>query len=393
MPSAKEKLTEQKRVDLERSRPIALLKDRESETLAKWLKEHPGIQIVSRDRSKAYEKGILQGAPSAIQVADRFHLLQNLAETLDQIFCTHAKTLKAVEIAHSRAVIAQRLEDEIAVVLISPLPKEPKEQRKATNRRTKRLAIYEQIQALRSQGLSGRAIAESIGIGRTTVFRYLRHITFPERQGRSDRGRSLLDAYKDYILEHWNSGCHDTKGLFEQIQQFGYAGSYDTVARYTRRLRFSQGIPLRKRLVKQPLPFISEPSKRIFTPGRARNLVLRRSQSIGIEDKGLTNRLKASHPELNEAIKLAQDFACLVRQRQPQLFDNWLEKARNSSLSLFRRFAAGLESDYKAVKAGITLETSNGPVEGHINRLKMLKRQMYGRAGLDLLTRRFLLKI
>ena len=107
----------------------------------------------------------------------------------------------------------------------------------------------------------------------------------------------------------------------------------------------------------------------------------------------MTNLLKASHPELDEAIKLAQDFAYLVRQRQPKLFDDWLEKAKNSSLSLFRRFAAGLDSDYKAVKAGITLETSNGPVEGHINRLKMLKRQMYGRAGLDLLTSRFLLKI
>lgn len=380
-------------IDLEKSRPIALLKDRKAETLAKWLKEHPGVQIVSRDRSKAYQKGILQGAPEAIQVADRFHLLLNLAETLDQIFCTHAKVLKTVEIAHSRAVLAQKPEDELAVVLISPPPKEFKEQSKTTDRRIKRLAIYEQIQALRSQGCSGRAIAESIGIGRTTVFRHLRHANFPERQERSDRGRSLLDSYKDYLLEHWNKGCHDTKGLFEQIQLLGYAGSYDTVARYTRRLRCSQGIPLRERLVKKPLPLVSEPSKRLFTPGRARTLVLKRSESRGTEDEELLDRLKASHPELDEAIELAQDFASLVRQRQPQQFDSWLERARNSGLSLFRRFAAGLSSDYKAVKAGITLETSNGPVEGHINQLKMLKRQMYGRAGLDLLTRRFLLKL
>jgi transposase len=231
-------------VDLENSRPIALLKDREAETLAKWLKEHPSVQIVSRDRSKAYQKGISQGAPEAIQVADRFHLLLNLAETLDQIFCTHAKVLRAAEKDHSKSTLAPKPEDEIAVVLIAPSFKEPKEQCKATDRRTKRLAIYEQIQALRSQGCSGRVIAESIGIGRTTVFRHLRHATFPERQGRSDRGRSLLDSYKDYLLEHWNGGCHDTKGLFEQIQQLGYAGSYDTVARYTRRLRCAQGIPL-----------------------------------------------------------------------------------------------------------------------------------------------------
>jgi len=146
--------------------------------------------------------------------------------------------------------------------------------------------------------------------------------------------------------------------LFEEIQKDGYLGSYDTVARYTRRLRCSQGIPLRERLVKKPLPIVREPSKRIFTPGRARELVLRRDISKDTEDAGLLNRLKASHPELNEAIELAQDFASLVRQRQPEKFDAWLERARNSIVSLFSRFAAGLDSDYKAVKAGITLDSS-----------------------------------
>jgi transposase len=122
-------------------------------------------------------------------------------------------------------------------------------------------------------------------------------------------------------------------------------------------------------------------------------LVLRRDETKDTEEEGLLNRVKASHPELNETIELAQEFAFLIRERQPEKFDAWLERARNSISSLFSRFAAGLDSDYHAVKAGITLETNNGPVEGHINRLKMLKRQMYGRAGLDLLTRRFLLKI
>jgi len=380
-------------IDLDKGRPIALLKDREAETLSQWLKEHPGVKVVSRDRSLAYAKGISEGAPLAIQVADRFHLLQNLAETLDQVFCTHAKILKEVEIEQSKPTELQKSSEVIPVVLISPPAKEKKEKSKATARRDKRLAIYEQIQTLKNQGLSARAIAEFIGIGKATVFRYLRHSIFPERQGRSDRGRSLLDSYKEYILEQWNGGCHDTKSLFEKIQKDGYSGSYDTVARYTRRLRCSQGIPLRERIVKKPLPIVSEPSKRIFTPGRARDLVLRRDISKDTEEEGLLNRVKASHPELNEAIELAQDFASLVRQRQPEKFDAWLERARNSIVSLFSRFATGLDSDYKAVKAGITLETNNGPVEGHINRLKMLKRQMYGRAGLDLLTRRFLLSI
>ena len=126
---------------------------------------------------------------------------------------------------------------------------------------------------------------------------------------------------------------------------------------------------------------------------RATALVLRRPELRESDDDELLARLQAAHSDLGAAIELAQQFASLVRQRLPQQLDSWLDKAKNSSVSLLRHFALGLESDYKAVKAGVTLSTSNGPVEGQINRLKMLKRQMFGRAGLDLLTRRFLLAL
>ncbi|WP_396019999.1 transposase [Anabaena cylindrica] len=102
-------------------------------------------------------------------------------------------------------------------------------------------------------------------------------------------------------------------------------------------------------------------------------------------------QLQKAHSDLKSAIELAQQFASLVRQRLSKQLDAWLNKAKNSSVSLLRSFAVSLESDYNAVKAGVTMSVSNGPVEGHINRLKMLKRQMYGRAKIDLLERRFLL--
>ncbi|GAC1495529.1 MAG: hypothetical protein NVS2B14_09370 [Chamaesiphon sp.] len=108
------------------------------------------------------------------------------------------------------------------------------------------------------------------------------------------------------------------------------------------------------------------------------------------DDQPLIALLKSQHPALDEAIELSTSFAELVRQRQPDQLDPWLEQAINSHLSPFQRFATRLRLDYNAVKAGVTLSTNNGPVEGHINRLKMLKRQMYGRAKLDLLSRRFL---
>jgi transposase len=118
---------------------------------------------------------------------------------------------------------------------------------------------------------------------------------------------------------------------------------------------------------------------------------MRRAENRKIEDEQLIVRLLEQHPVLATAIHLAQDFAALVRQRQPEQFDLWLQQAMHSQILPFQRFAQSLREDYEAVKAGVTLTVSNGQVEGQINRLKMLKRQMYGRAGLGLLSRRFLL--
>jgi transposase len=253
------------------------------------------------------------------------------------------------------------------------------------------LSTYQQVWNLHRQGWSAQAIARQVGIGKTSVFRYLRTPNFPERQGRSDRGRSVLTPYKEYVLKRWNEGCYNTKRLFEDIQRRGYFGSYDTVARYTRRLRQAQGLKLRQRLVSQPLPKVAEPEKRPLTVRRAAWLVLQRQELQKSDDEQLIIRLKAQHLDLSTAIELAQSFAQMVRQRLPEQLDPWLEQAVHSGLEPFRRFAQRLREDYDAVKAGVTLPVSNGPVEGHINRLKMLKRQMYGRAGIELLSRRFLL--
>ncbi len=166
-------------VDLERHRPVELLPDREASTLANWLKAHPGVEIVTRDRSKAYESGIQQGASAAIQVADRFHLLQNLGETLDQVFGAHSQAIKAVAVEHSLSSAGGQ--DGTTVVLVSPPQPTTKEQHRAEQRRTRRLTNYQQVWDLHHQGWSAPAIARQIGIGRTTVFRYLSSSTFPER--------------------------------------------------------------------------------------------------------------------------------------------------------------------------------------------------------------------
>jgi transposase len=376
-------------VNLETHQPITLLPDRESETLTKWLKAHPGVKVISRDRSKAYEKGARLGAPKAIQVADRFHLLKNLAEALEQVFNDHSSELKAVEQSLiSSPVICGEGSEAVRV----PLPESPPEAvEKAQQRRSRRLAIYEQVIKLREQGWSGKAIAMKLGIGKSTVFVYLRASQFPERKGRSDRGRSLVDPYKDYLLKLWNGGYHEAKQLFQELQQVGYRGSYDTVARYVKRLREALGIkPRQKSTSCKKLKMIVDDQKLPLTAHRATWLILRREENRDDEDKLIIKQLRAQHPTLSKAIELSQDFAQLIRERMPEQFDGWLSRALSSQLKSLVTFAQGLLSDYDAVKAGMTLEWSNGPVEGQINRLKMLKRQMYGRASLELLTRRFL---
>jgi transposase len=393
-------------IDLERRRPIALLKDAKAETLTEWLKAHPGVKIVSRDRSKTYESGIRLGAPEAIQVADRFHLLQNLSQTLQQVFGTHAKALKEVEkqvfspdtkvlkeveTAHNLSLIAEA--NPCPVVPRFPQNTSLKRKVQSAQARDRRRDIHEQVWSLRSQGWSRQAIAQKLRVSKTTVFNYLRNSTFTERRQRSDQGRSLLNPYHNYILSRWNQGYCNTQRLYEEIRACGYIGGYATVSRFTRYLKSLSGAEPEKRSRKETFPKLSSQSQRALTPGRATALVLRRPEFRESDDDELLARLQAAHSDLGIAIELAQQFASLVRQRLPQQFDSWLDKAKNCSVSLLHSFAVGLESDYDAVKAGVTLSISNGPVEGHINRLKMLKRQMYGRAKIDLLERRFLLAI
>ena len=300
-------------VNLENHQPITLLADRESETLTKWLKAHPGVTVISRDRSKAYKKGASLGAPNAIQIADRFHLIKNLAEALEKVFNDHSPELKVVEKSLSISpVICQQGSEALRV----PLPPSPPETvSRAQQRRSRRLAIYEQVIKLRQQGWSAKAIAMKLGIGKTTVFRYLGACQFPERKGRSDRGRSLIDPYKDYFLERWNAGCHEGKQLFQELQKIGYRGSYATVARYAKRLREALGIkPRQKSEGCKKFKIIVDDQKLPLTVHRATWLILRREENRDDEDERIIEQLRAQNPALSKAIELSEDFCGLPKQ-------------------------------------------------------------------------------
>jgi transposase len=270
-----------------------------------------------------------------------------------------------------------------------PLPRPAQEL--AHQHQARRLALHQQIWTFHQQGWPGWAIAQQLGIGQNTIYRDLRMETLPARKRRTDRGRSILTPYHAYLLERWNAGHRDAVRLVQELQRRGYAGSYPTVARYAQRLRQAQGQTPRQRRPRQALLAVAEPAARHLTARRATWLVLRQPERQDEDEAAQLAQLRAQHPEVAAAIAWAQDFAQLVRERTPEQLDPWLARAADSPLTPLQRFAKGIRDDDEAVKAGVTLPWSNGPVEGQINRLKMLKRQMCGRAKLALLQQRFLL--
>jgi transposase len=376
-------------IDLERRQPVALLPDRTAEAVAQWLRAHPGVRVIARDRWQAYSEGARQGAPTATQVADRFHLVQNLREALEQVFLTQRHSLDTVN-----ATLRQQPVSLPNGALAAPVPPHAiplAAQQHAAEHQARWQALHQQVWTLHHEGWTARAIAQHLGLDRRTVQQDLRRATFVGRLRRSDLGTSVLTSYKPYLLERWNAGCYTATQLFRELQARGYTGSYARVAAYARRLRQAQGLAPGQRCPRQPLPPVAEPVCQPLTPRRATWVVLRHPAKRSAVETQQLALLCAQSPETAEAIALAQDFLALVRQRQPAQLDSWLQRATASALEAIQRFATGLSEDYEAVKAGVTLPWNSGPVEGHINRLKMLKRHMFGRAHLDLLSRRFVL--
>jgi transposase len=273
------------------------------------------------------------------------------------------------------------------------VPPEPpvtmtKAQQQIAHNRAKRVAEYEQARAFHKQGWTMKAIATHMGRHHRTIKKYLEASTFPERPPRR-QPPSILDPYKAYLLERWQAGYRSAKELYHEMQAQGFAGKYSIVAAYVSRLRPPQGHITRRRKPGAPATIVAVDKP--LTPSRATWLIMRREATLNDDEKQQRARLQAQEGAIAEAIALTQDFAALVRQRQPDQLETWLERATASGLQAFKSFANGLRADYEAVKAGVTLLWSTGPVEGQINRLKMLKRQMYGRAGIGLLRQRVLL--
>ena len=229
-------------VDLERRRPIKLLPDRTAESLAAWLREHPGIDVISRDRAGAYADGARQGAPDAVQVADRFHLLANVGELLERVLGSRRTALREAAAAVDRTLAQDQQPVMDNAATSGPPPGKRRAQQGREERRAQRLARYDAVVALHQEGHSHAAISRQTGLGRKTVRRYLRAGAFPERAAAPARP-TMLAPYEAYLRARWTEGCHNAQQLWREIRSQGYAGQAANVRRYLARWRPEPGRP------------------------------------------------------------------------------------------------------------------------------------------------------
>jgi transposase len=361
-------------VNLESRRVVDLLPDREVETAATWMRQQLDLMVISRDRGGAYASAATQGAPQATQCADRFHLLKNLGEALEDLLARHLSS-------------ARKHQVEVALKEQAPIQQEARKARHSHPSETlpsvyqqDRMARYQQVIKLREQGMTQKAIAEQVGISIQTVQRWLAAGVFP--QSTRYRYVSRLDPYLPYLVQRWAQGCHNMTQLFQELVAQGYQGSYASVRdTIVRRLQFGgRKAPAGTSSKIPPLP----------SPRQAAFLFLRSPEKLRVQEQETLAKLRQINPEVDQAYDFVQQFAHILRQRQGEHLDTWLAQVQSSNLPELQSFVAGVEKDKDAVRAGLTWWINNGVVEGHVTKLKLIKRQGYGRAGFPLLRKRVL---
>ncbi|MFB9704895.1 transposase [Rhodococcus aetherivorans] len=344
--------------------PIDLLPDRTADTVATWLRGRPEVEIVCQGRAGAYADGIGTGAPNATQVADRWHLWLGLVGAVEKTVIRHRADLNMsldTPVAGPDETMPSPDTERVAGLV---------EGRIVTRTIERHAAVHE----LLTQGRTISNISRILGLDRKTVRRFARATDAHDLISTARKGRSILDRHAPYLRERIDAGCLDAALLTREITALGYRGSAKTVARFV--------YPLRAAATPTP-PRPAAPSVRQVT-----GWLTRHPDRLTDEDRTGRKALLTRSPALATTCRLVRDFAEIMVGRHGHKVQEWIARVRRDGSPALRSFAVGLLRDLDAVTAGLTLEYSSGPVEGHVNRIKMLKRQMYGRAHFDLLRKR-----
>jgi transposase len=380
-------------VDLETGDVVDLLPDRDAATVTAWLEAHPGVELVSRDRSSAYSQAAAEAAPKAQQVADRWHLLKNVREVVERLFERHlpviTAALKPADADPERTADASVRDAADATLAREPTPQESRSvptlasprREAALAQRQGRVGRFEQVHELRRQGTPIREIARALGMSRNAVRRYLRREHCPDwRPGRATR--SGMDAHREWVDGRIAEGRINASELHRELASRGVRLSYATIRRFLTKRLGRVGKARSRVNAAKPKPTPPPSPKQLSFDW------VRRPENRTAEAQARLDAIRRASPDLTSALDLADEFTALIRKQSTGTLKDWLSRAEVSPCPEVRHFAEGIRRDEAAVNAAVTTRWSNGPVEGHVNRLKTIKRQMYGRAGFALLKAR-----
>jgi transposase len=354
--------------DLEAGTVVDLLPDRESRTVAIWLRRHPGIEIVSRDRASSYAEATRTAAPQSIQIADRWHLLRNLSEALRNALEPHRRIMTQA----ARAIQNRNLLETLDPHGVSLTTADTLSTRNESRERRQRL--YQRMRALMESGVSQSDIARQLDLSLRTVQRWIRIGVFPERSPRLFP--NAVDEHATYLDRRLLEGCRNSSQLWRELKQQGFCGQHSSVWNWLRQHREHGS----KNMAVVPIKSTLRTS-----PQQTAWQILKGVSS----SQAYLDELYRCSPEIATLARLGKEFFRIVQNRDLPSWPQWFEAASNTSL---RSFALSLMRDRNAVQAALSLPWSNGPVEGQVHRLKLIKRQMYGRASFDLLRLRVLHK-
>lgn len=362
-------------IDMATRRPVEVLPDREAETLAAWLRAHPGVQAVCRDRAGAYAEGVRAGAPAAIQIADRWHMWHNLAGYVEKSAARHLGCLREVPADTAGQAPAVRPEA-VAETAAAHAAQVARVEASTLVARTRQR--YEAVQQLKARGLGIKPIMRELGLAKGTVRRFYRAESVEGLLAIPRAGRpSILDEHKPHLHERFNAGHTNASELYREITAAGYRGSLVTVIDYLRPFR--------------PLG-VTPPAT--ATPPKARTIaaaILTHPDRRDADQNSTLATVRDRCPHLDALSGHVSAFAQMMTGLDGENLEHWLTAVEADDQPELRSFATGIRHDYDAVRNGLTLPHSSGAVEGNVNRIKMLKRTMYGRAKFDLLRKRILL--
>jgi len=377
-------------VDLEARRVVDLLPDRTGSTLARWLRRRPGVEIVTRDRSSEYTRAITAAVPDAMQVADRWHLLFNARQMLERWLTTISGRLRALP-------AVERDEAMVAATRTAPFPRSPTERQTGAAARERRRATYDDVRRRHAAGEPLMRIARTLRLARSTVRRFAASATFPEHGARPIRASSL-DPFLVHLSARHTEGCENGLQLWRELQALGYTGQSRQIHRWLhtrRRVPAATQSTASKRAAGAEVHAAASAPPRLPSPRQLAWLITRPPNELA-PDEAAAVACIAHDAQVARVVALVRRFVALLRERPAPAaavaaLDAWLDEAANCGVRAVETFAAGLAQDGAAVRAALATPWSNAQSEGHVTKLKLLKRQMYGRANFDLLRRRVLL--